>query len=81
MAEAKKKAAAQEAPAVDPSPQAPAKTSKALSVQSSREGFRRAGRAWSREATVVPLADLTEDQIEQLRNEPALTVVEIEMGE
>lgn len=52
---------------------------KALSVQAKREGFRRAGRAWSKEATVVPLTDLTEAEIEQLRSEPMLTVAEVEI--
>lgn len=56
-----------------------AKTVKALSVQSSQQGFRRAGRAWSKEATVMPLAELTEEQIEQIKNEPMLTVDEVEI--
>lgn len=55
------------------------KTEKALSVQASRDGFRRAGRAWSKEETVVPLNELTEEQIEQLKDEPALTVTEVEI--
>lgn len=54
--------------------------SKVLSVQASREGFRRAGRAWGKEATIVPLNELTEDQIEQLKSDPALTVAEFELS-
>lgn len=56
-----------------------AKTEKALSVQSSRDGFRRAGRAWGKEATVVALSELTQEQIEQIRNEEMLTVAEVEI--
>lgn len=50
-----------------------------LEVISTRDGFRRAGFAWSREAQTVPLSALTEEQIEQLKNEPMLTVREIEI--
>lgn len=46
----------------------------ALSVTAKRDGFRRAGRAWSKEATVVALADLTKEEIKQITNEPMLTV-------
>lgn len=51
----------------------------ALSVQSAREGFRRAGRAWSKEATVVVLSELSEEQIDQIKNETVLTVTEVEI--
>lgn len=62
---------------------ASAKTIKvpALSVTSSREGFRRAGRAWSKEATVVKLSDLNEEQIAQIKGEAMLTVAEVEVEE
>lgn len=52
---------------------------KALSIKSSKDGFRRAGRAWSKEETVVPLSELDKAQIKQLKEEPALTVTEVEI--
>lgn len=63
----------------DATPPVTAKTAKALSVQSSREGFRRAGRVWGKEATVVPLSELTEVQIDQIKKESVLTVTEVEI--
>lgn len=77
MAEAKKPATPK-TPAPDIKPPV-ARTVKALSVQSSRAGFRRAGRAWSKEAAVVPLSELTEGQIDQIRNEAMLTVTDIDI--
>jgi len=53
----------------------------ALSVVSSREGFRRAGRAWGKEATVVKLSELSKEQIKQIKGEALLTVTEIEVDE
>jgi hypothetical protein len=47
----------------------------AFMVTASREGFRRAGRAWSRAATRVEAADLTADQLAALLTEPLLDVV------
>jgi len=47
-----------------------------LRITAAREGFRRAGRAWSRQPTDVPLADLSDDQVAMLRAEPMLTVEE-----
>lgn len=47
----------------------------ALIVTSKREGFRRAGRAWSKTQTRVDLADLTDAQVEALFAEPMLDVV------
>ena len=57
----------------------PTKTEKALRVRSSADGFRRAGRAWTKEAAVVPLSELTKAEIEQIRNEPMLAVTEVEI--
>jgi hypothetical protein len=48
-----------------------------LSIKSSRDGFRRCGIAWSREETIVDIAEFNDEQIELLKNEPMLTVVEI----
>lgn len=53
----------------------------ALSVVSGREGFRRAGRAWGKEATVVRLSELSKDQIKQIKGEALLTVSEVEIDE
>lgn len=53
----------------------------ALSVVCDREGFRRAGRAWGKEATVVKLSELTKEQIAQIKGEALLTVTEIEVDE
>jgi len=53
----------------------------ALSVVSGREGFRRGGRAWGKEATVVKLSELTKDQIKQITGESLLTVTETEIEE
>lgn len=53
----------------------------ALSVVAARDGFRRAGLAWSREATVVKLSDLSEEQVSQIEGEDLLTVTEVEVDE
>lgn len=49
----------------------------ALRITAAREGFRRAGRAWSKTPVDVPLADLTDDQVALLRAESLLTVEDI----
>lgn len=46
-----------------------------LVVQAKRDGFRRAGRAWPAEQTVVPIDEFTEDQVRELLVEPQLVVV------
>lgn len=53
----------------------------ALSVVSSREGFRRGGRAWSKSETVMKLSELGKEQIKQIKEEAVLTVTEIEVDE
>ena len=46
------------------------------------EGFRRCGRWWSgTEPTIVPVADLTDDQVERLLTEPQLSVSVITQAE
>lgn len=50
-----------------------------LEVTSIQPGFRRAGRAWSTSATFVPLAELTDEQIEMLKSEPILIVKQVEV--
>jgi hypothetical protein len=51
-----------------------------LQVAAKRAGFRRAGRAWPAEPTVVPIGGedgLSEDQVAALKGEPNLFVVEL----
>lgn len=45
-------------------------------VAAHAEGFRRAGRSWSCAPTTVAISEFTEAQIEQLKAEPMLVVVE-----
>jgi hypothetical protein len=52
------------------------RTIKVLRVAAKRDSFRRAGRAFTREATDLPLADLKKGEIEALKSEPNLVVVE-----
>ena len=54
---------------------------KALSVTSSKEGFRRAGHSFGREAKVIPLTSLSRNQIGQLKGEGFLAVTEVEIEE
>lgn len=46
----------------------------ALIIASKVEGFRRAGRPWSRESQTVLIGEFSKDQIEALLNEPMLDV-------
>jgi len=50
-----------------------------LEVTSTRDGFRRAGRPWFKQPTVVRLDELTKEQVAMLRNDPDLTVREVEV--
>ena len=50
---------------------------KALSIVSQREGFRRGGRAFSKEATVIPLALLSQEEIALFKGEAMLIVTEV----
>ena len=43
-------------------------------ISAAHDGFRRAGRAWSRAATVVPAAELTAEQLAMLQADPNITV-------
>ena len=58
-------------------------TVRGIRVTSSVEGFRRGGRAWSKEAVSVPLTNFTKEQLAQIRAEQRLAVedIEIEAGE
>ncbi len=50
-----------------------------IRVVAKADGFRRAGRAWSKAGTDLPLADLKKAEIAALRAEPRLTVTDIEI--
>lgn len=52
---------------------------KALEIISVPPHFWRAGRKFTQEATVIPLADLDDDEQALLRNEPHLRVRDIEV--
>jgi hypothetical protein len=47
-----------------------------LSITSKREGFRRAGRAWSEAPTVVDSKDFTKAQLAAIDAEPMLQMIE-----
>lgn len=50
---------------------------KNLIIKAQTEGYRRAGRGFSAaKATVIPLAELSEEQIKALKEDPRLVVVE-----
>lgn len=51
-----------------------------LEVTSIQDGFWRGDLQWSTTPTVVKLADLTKHQIEQIKGEPILTVVEVDIS-
>lgn len=62
------------APAADTGPVA------ALSVRSRPESFCRCGRRFTREATLIPLAELTEEEVARLAAEPQLAVEHTEIA-
>jgi hypothetical protein len=45
-----------------------------LKVTAHRDGYRRAGRAWTRATTVVDVSEFTEEQAQQLRADPHLVI-------
>lgn len=52
----------------------------AIVVTSKTEGFRRAGRAWSKTPTTVPLSAIDPAALAALEGEPMLTVVRVNAG-
>ena len=52
---------------------------KGLKVVPKRDGFRRAGYVFSGEGQTIPYADLTIEQVELLRDEPLLVVMEVDL--
>ena len=57
-------------------PTANKKTIQALEISSRPESFYRAGRRWTRTASVVPVSEFSKDEIKALKAEPNLAVVE-----
>lgn len=51
---------------------------KGVSVIAPHDGYRRAGRAWRRKATHVPLHELNDTQLEHLINDTRMTVVPVQ---
>jgi len=47
---------------------------RALRVSATRDGYRRAGRGWFRTPKIVPLADFSDEQVQQLISDPHLAV-------
>lgn len=47
---------------------------RALRVSATRDGYRRAGRSWSRNPEIVRLADFSDEQVQQLVSDPHLAV-------
>ena len=53
------------------------KTVPGIAVKSARDGFRRGGRAWSKESVELPLTAFTKEQLAQIESEPLLTVIKV----
>jgi hypothetical protein len=51
----------------------------AIKVSSAREGFRRGGHVFGREAVTLLVSDLTKDQLAQIKGERLLAVTDIEV--
>jgi hypothetical protein len=65
-------------PVTDPdTPPAVVDLGPCVSITGPKRGRWRAGRYFTAEATVIPLADLTDDEMVAIRLDPALTVTEI----
>lgn len=79
--DAAKKAAAEKAAAENKGSASKIVKVPALSVTCSREGFRRGGRVWGKEESVVKLSDLSDEQIAQIKGEALLTIAEVEVDE
>lgn len=54
---------------------------KGLKVTARPASFRRAGHTFSGEAKTIPLADLTEQQVEQIKSDPNLVWQEVDIEE
>jgi hypothetical protein len=54
-------------------------TGKGLKVVPKRDGFRRAGHVFSGDGKTIAYADLTVGQVELLKGEPMLVVMEVDL--
>lgn len=52
---------------------------KGLKIVARRDHFRRAGRAFGAEPETIPLTELTAEEVETLKTEPMLLVVEVDI--
>lgn len=76
--------AAKPAPVKAPETKSPAaKAAKvkvaAIKVSSAREGFRRGGHVFGREAVTLLVSDLSKDQLAQIKGERLLAVADVEV--
>ena len=46
-----------------------------LRIAAARDGFRRAGRAWTRKPVIVAVDEFDPEQLEQLRDDPGIDVI------
>lgn len=52
--------------------------SPSIKVSAVVDGFRRGGRAWTKEPVTVPVGEFSKDQLAQIRGEKKLTVIDVE---
>lgn len=55
-------------------------STRGLEVTSTRDGFRRAGRTWSKKPTIVRQGEINEEQLLQLLGEPKLLLRAVDLG-
>lgn len=67
------------APATAAANKAAPKKVKALKVLCSQEGFRRAGFVFGAEPRILPLTTLKKEQVAQIKAEPKLVCVEVDV--
>lgn len=60
-------------------PKKAGESTQGVEVIAKADVFYRAGRAWSNTPTVVPLSELTEEQLQELQDEPMLIVRTVEI--
>lgn len=63
----------------DPKAKAKKASVPGIKVVARKEQFRRAGRVFTGEAATIPLSELKKEQLEQLRSEPMLVVVDVDI--
>ena len=65
------------AKALEKKPAGPA--DKGLRIVARKDVFRRCGRTFGAEAVTIPLADLTQEDVTALKDEPQLVVVDVDI--